>query len=112
MLYRFKSQATADTVMLQATGEQLLNIIGKAVAPQGIITVAQMPAAIATLNQAVLDSETHGTDAAADTTPASAHTPTDEAASTDPIRLRQRVAPLVAMLKECEAAGKDVVWGV
>lgn len=112
MLYRFKSQATADTVMLQATGEQLLTLMGKEVAPQGIITVAQMPAAIAALNQAVLDSEALGNDAAADTTPRSAHAPAEEAANTDPIRLRQRVAPLVAMLKECEAAGKDVVWGV
>ncbi|MBA4254936.1 MAG: DUF1840 domain-containing protein [Polaromonas sp.] len=108
MLYRFKSQATADTVMLQATGEQLLTIMGKTVAPQGIITVAQMPAAIAALNQAVLDSEALGDDAAAPT----ATTKEDEAAPTDPIRLRQRVAPLVAMLKECAAAGKDVVWGV
>lgn len=108
MLYRFKSQATADTVMLQATGEQLLTLMGKTVAPQGIITVAQMPAAIAALNQAVLDSEALGDGAAAPTAPAKE----DEAAPTDPIRLRQRVAPLVTMLKECAAAGKDVVWGV
>ncbi len=112
MLYRFKSQATADTVMLQATGEQLLAIIGKELAPKGIITVAQMPAAMAALNQAVHDSEAQGQDAAADTTPATAHTPAEEATNPDPIRLRQRVAPLVAMLKECHTAQRDVVWGV
>ena len=36
----------------------------------------------------------------------------DEPATTDPVRLRQRVTPLIAMLQESAAAGKDVVWGV
>ena len=106
MLYRFKSQATADTVMLEASGEQMLTLMGKEVAPQGIITVAQIPAAIAALQQAVLDSEARPE--AADG--AEADDPNN--AATDPVRLRQRAAPLIAMLKESASEGKDVVWGV
>jgi len=105
MLYRFKSQATADIVMLQGTGELLLKIIGKAPEPKGIITVAQMPAALDALARAVADSE--ATPAAAPDEESDEHA--QEGAS---VQLRQRAAPLVAMLKEAAAAGKDVVWGV
>ena len=49
MIYKFKSQAAADVIMLQANGEQMLTIIGKAPAAQGIVTVAQIPVAIAAL---------------------------------------------------------------
>lgn len=109
MIFRFKSQAAADTIMLKETAEALLKIMGKEVAAQGIVTAAQIPAAVAALHQAVLDSEAHnppGTDVT--------NTAANDADSEplDPVRLRQRVAPLVAMLQESAAAGKDVVWGV
>ena len=45
MLYKFKSQATADVIMLEVNGRQLLEIIGKQPGPHGIITAAQVPAA-------------------------------------------------------------------
>lgn len=105
MLYRFKSQATADIVMLQATGELLLKIMGKTPEPKGVITVAQMPAALDALARAVADSEA---------APAAApEEDSDEyVQERDSVQLRQRAAPLVTMLKEASAAGKDVVWGV
>ena len=49
MLYRFKSRASPDFVMLELHARQLLDIVGKAPAPQGIITVEQIPAAIVLL---------------------------------------------------------------
>lgn len=106
MLYRFKSQATADIVMLQATGELLLRIMGKTPEPKGIITVAQMPAALDALARAVADSEA---------APAAAQEEDSDdyvQEQRDSVQLRQRAAPLVTMLKEASAAGKDVVWGV
>ena len=110
MLYRFKSQATADLVMLNDTGEQVLAAMGKAIEPRGIITVAQIPGALARLAQAVADSETKPkTEDGTDTNPDS---DSDEAPQSDVVRLRQRAAPMAAMLKESLAAGKDVVWGV
>lgn len=114
MLYRFKSQATADLVMLNDTGEQMLAAMGKTVAPQGAITVAQIPAALAALAQAVADSEATPATAATAAKAAAAedNTDADEAPKADTVRLRQRTTPLVAMLKESLAAGKDVVWGV
>jgi cyclopropane-fatty-acyl-phospholipid synthase len=110
MIYRFKSQATADTILLAATAEQLLPIMGKEVTAQGIVTVAQIPGAIAALHQAVIDSETQHQPGEDVTN--TAEQAGDDAQATDLVRLRQRVAPLVAMLQEAADAGKDVVWGV
>lgn len=102
MLYKFKSQAAGDVIMLNDSGEQMLRILGKEVTRQGIVTVEQMPAAIAALNHAVVASETMPV-------PHLLHT---ELTQDDPVLLRQRVAPLVLLLRESQACGKDVVWGV
>jgi cyclopropane-fatty-acyl-phospholipid synthase len=57
MLYKFKSKATADLIMLEANGKQILRIIGKEPAPKGIVEVAEMPEAIEALRRAVQQEE-------------------------------------------------------
>ena len=108
MLYRFKSQSTADVVMLEPNARQLLDIIGKAAGPKGIFTVDQIPAAVAALETAVhreTDQHRNNHDALA----SEGH---DEIAEREHIGLHQRAAPLIDMLKRSLAEGKDVVWGV
>ena len=46
MLYKFKSKATGDLILLEPQGRQFLILIGKAVEPKGIIEADQMPEAI------------------------------------------------------------------
>ena len=53
MLYTFKSRAAANLIMLQSNAERVLDLIGKQPGPKGIITAAQMPAAIAALERAL-----------------------------------------------------------
>ena len=53
MLFKFKSQATSDLIMLEANGRRVLEIIGKDAGPKGIILPEQMPAAIAALEAAI-----------------------------------------------------------
>lgn len=106
MIYKFKSQADAGVIMLELNGDQMLTIIGKEPSAKGIITVAQIPAAIAALEAAVVTHEA-----------AESHvvgpTPTMElAAGGDSVRLRARAGPLVALLRNSAKGGKDVVWGV
>ena len=56
MPYKFKSRATADLIMLDANGRKLLEIIGKSPDEvHGIITVEQIPAAIAALEAAAAE---------------------------------------------------------
>ena len=52
MLFEFKSRATGSVVMTQDVGKKVLPLIGKTPDPKGIITVDQMPAAIASLEAA------------------------------------------------------------
>jgi cyclopropane-fatty-acyl-phospholipid synthase len=107
MLYKFKSRATSDLIMLEANGRQVLQIIGKAPEASGIITPDQMPQAIAALERAVKDEERSGRPADAQEA-----SDDDEAKEHVGVTLRQRVAPFVDMLRQSQSAGKEVVWGV
>lgn len=55
MLYKFKSQATADIIMLGSDAHEVMKIIGKKNTSQGIITKEQIPHAIKSLRQALID---------------------------------------------------------
>lgn len=100
MIYKFKSKASGDVIMLGPNGDQVLRIIGREPAPKGIIEVSDMAAAIAALRSAVKD----------DATPAEN---TDEEAPTAAnVALHQRVWPVIDMLERCLEAGEPVVWGV
>lgn len=104
MLYKFKSRATADLIMLEPQGRQIVSIVGKTPGTSGIVTVAQIPAAIAALEAAV----------AADEAQPPVDDAQDEATADDrkdSVRLRQRAAPFIEMLKRSAAEGVDVVWG-
>ncbi|MCF8159445.1 MAG: DUF1840 domain-containing protein [Polaromonas sp.] len=105
MIYKFKSQAAAEVIMLQANGDQMLSIIGKEPSAQGIITVAQIPAAIAALDAAI---EVHEAAVAK----RREHPELVVEVEGDSVRLRDRAAPFVELLNTSAQAGKDVVWGV
>lgn len=97
MLYKFRSKAAGDVIMLGPNGDELLRILGREPAPKGIVEVDDMPAAIASIEAAVL------AEPAAD----------DEAADEKRrIALRQRVWPMVEMLRRSHAAREVVTWGV
>ena len=96
MLYKFKSKAAGDLIMLEPNGQRVLQIIGKDPGPKGIILPEEMPAAISALEAAIASEEAEGKDA-----------PKSEGVS-----LRQRAMPLVEMMKRCQQAGKEIVWGV
>lgn len=106
MLYRFKSQATGDVVMLQPNAEELLKIIGKTPGPTGIITVEQCAPAIAAIQAEIERREAQP--------PAPADEVVDEQAGKegDSVSLRRRALPFIEMLERSSAAGKNVVWGV
>lgn len=111
MLYKFKSQVAAEVVMLQPSAEELLKIIGKEAGPQGIITVGQVPAAIAALRTEIERREAMGdgraVSASQEPVPAG-----KDVSVRDPVTLRQRAVPFMDLLERSAAAGKDVVWGV
>lgn len=108
MLYRFKSRATADLVMLEASGRRLLELLGKNPDAPGVITVAQMPDAVAALSAAVVADEAERARLAQEAQ--ARDEPPPEPA--DKVTLRMRVAPFIEMLHHCMREKSDVVWGV
>ncbi len=47
MIYKSKSQADSDVIMPEPNSDQLLTIIGREPSAKSIVSVAQIPAAIA-----------------------------------------------------------------
>lgn len=107
MLYKFKSPAAGDLIMLEPNGRRVLEAIGKDAGPQGIILAADMGAAISALEQAVAQEDADHKAAVA-----LAESQGEAAPKQDAVSLRQRALPFIEMLKRCSTAGKDMVWGV
>ncbi len=106
-LYKFKSKAGADVIMMQPHGDHLLTLIGKAPAPKGIIEVAAMPAALQAIEAAVNAEEEARRKAEAE-----AAAEGRKLATAEGVSLRQRVWPLFELMKRAQAEGSDIVWGV
>jgi regulator of protease activity HflC (stomatin/prohibitin superfamily) len=107
MLFKFKSKATGDLIMLEPNGRRVLQIIGKDAQPKGIILPEQMPAAVGALEAAIAKEEAEQK-AMIDDAKAKGETPP----RFDAISLRQRAVPFLDMLRRCEKAGEEIVWGV
>lgn len=110
MLYQFKSRAAADLILLEPHGRQILQTIGKTPDPTGILTAAQIPAALAALEAAVAADEARLREAAQQAAEADPNAPEDE--PRDTVRLRQRAAPFIDLLRRSLQEDCDVVWGV
>jgi hypothetical protein len=107
MIYKFKSKAAGDVIMMGPTGDQVLRAIGRDPAPKGIFEVADMPGAIAAIERAIADDE-----AARKQAEQEAAAEGKKLAPRDAVSLRQRAWPLVEMMKRAIAEGHEIVWGV
>ncbi len=111
MLYKFKSKATGDLIMLQPNGQRVLEIIGKdcrdGASAQGIILPADMPRAVTALEAAIAQEEASQQAAIAQALARNEVPPRFAA-----ISLRQRAVPFIDMLRRCAKAEHEIVWGV
>ncbi|MDE2617996.1 MAG: DUF1840 domain-containing protein [Burkholderiales bacterium] len=108
MLYKFKSRAAADLIMLEPNGRRLLQIIGKPLdEKQGILQPQDMGGAIAALEAAITQEEARQQAARE-----AAVAPGEEPPKAEDVSLRQRAAPFIEMLRRCQKADKEIVWGV
>jgi hypothetical protein len=100
MLYKFSSAATGDLIMLGPHGDQMLRLLGREPAPRGILEPEALTAAIGALQAAVAaeSPDAGGRNAASDDDPSTA--------------LRQRLWPVIEMMRRAQAAGTSVLWGV
>ncbi|HEX6362685.1 MAG TPA: DUF1840 domain-containing protein [Albitalea sp.] len=107
MIYKFKSKAAGDVIMMGPSGDHVLRIIGKQPAAKGIIEPDTMPAAIAAIERAILEEEAQRKQAEAEAEAEGRTLP-----PRDSVTLRQRAWPLVDMMKRAHAADEEIVWGV
>ena len=117
MIYEFKCRATGSVVMTQAVGERILQTIGKPAEPKGIITLAQMDAALAALRQAVAAERAAMAQGRAQARAEQSRPDKDVDAHTEEGRLpgisfSQRAQPFIEMLERAQAGGRDITWGV
>jgi hypothetical protein len=107
MLYKFKSKAAGDLIMLEPNGRRVLEIIGKDAGPTGIIQPGEMGPAVAALEAAITQEEADH-NAMVEEAQARGEVPP----RFDAVSLRQRAVPFLDMLRRCDKAGKEIVWGV
>ena len=107
MIYKFKSKSAGDVIMMGPNGDHLMRLLGREPAPKGIIEVKDMPAAIQALEQAVAADEAARAQAEAEAAAKGETLPPREGVS-----LRQRVWPMVEMIKRSHSHNHDIVWGV
>ncbi len=111
MLYKFKSKATGDVIMLEPQGRQILQLIGKSPDAKGIVLSDEMPAAIQALREAVAQEE-EALAAAEHAQNSQEGAQTSVQSASGSIRLKQRVVPFIDMLQRAHRENVDVVWGV
>jgi hypothetical protein len=97
MIYKFKSKAASDLIMLGPNGDRLLRLIGREPQAKGIIEPQAMPTAMTDLKKAIAAEEAQRNER-----PSDSH----------PISLRQRLWPMIEMMKRAQAADEPIVWGV
>jgi len=95
-MYRFKSKADGDLIMMGPVGDQILRIVGREPASQGIIEVAALPDAIRALEEAIAAAEFARRDA-------------KRADNDDDDR---GARPMLEMMRRSLAEHADIVWGV
>jgi hypothetical protein len=101
MIYKFKSKAAGDLIMLGPNGDQMLRLLGREPTAKGIVDVEQLAPAVAALRAAVRDDEAR---AEADTD--------EETPGRNAVTLRQRLWPVIEMFERALEAKQPVVWGV
>ncbi len=109
MLIIFKSKAAGDVMMFGDVAMTLMEIMGKAVTEKGIVTVEQLPDAIARLKAAVAQDKAES--------PIVDHDErlfekTPEGGKREHVSLARRAMPLIELLEFSLKEEVPVTWGV
>ena len=114
MLFKFKSRACADLIMLEADGRRILKAMLGDDPVKGIVQAADLALALSRLDAAVAQDEAlRQARANKSAAPTQSQDEDGEGEAALPaVRLAQRAAPMQQMLRRCMAEEADLVWGV
>ncbi len=113
MLFKFKSKATADLIMLDADARRLLKVMLGDDPVKGIVLCQDLPAVLAKIDAAVLHDEDQRQAQSQKPKPTPlADTENPHLTELSAVRLAQRAAPMRQMIQSSIAEKSDIVWGV
>jgi hypothetical protein len=109
MIVTFQSRNSADVMMFGDVARHMMQLIGKEPADRGVVTVEDLPAAIARLKAAIAADK-----AARTNRPAGAQAENKAAADErEPVvGIAQRALPLLELLERSLKEDAPVLWGV
>jgi hypothetical protein len=106
-LIRFQSRETADVLMLAHHAQPFLQAWGKDPKVPGVLLPADMPKAREATEAAVAAEEAMQAQRIAQAKARGEVVP-----EFDPIGLRHRSVPLLEMMRRCQGAEVEIVWGL
>jgi Domain of unknown function (DUF1840) len=114
MLFRFKSKATADLIMLEADARRLLRIMTGAEATRGILRGETLELALRRLQTAVQEDEAlrRRLQERVRSGQASEQEIDEDRQQQVQVRLAQRAQPMITLMERSLAQAADLVWGV
>ena len=110
MIIIFQSKVSGDVMMFGDVAQKLMELMGKTPAERGIVTVDQLPAAIARLKAAVADDKAMHAGLQDEDLPAFEET--QDGAKRPYVSLARRAIPLIDLLELSLKKQVPVVWGV
>ncbi|MCX7164358.1 MAG: DUF1840 domain-containing protein [Betaproteobacteria bacterium] len=113
MIVIFQSPASGDVIMFGDVAQRMMKIMGKDVTDKGIVTVEQLPDAIARLKAAIEEDKQQRAGLQDEDLPQTEPAGSGGAKSSRPfVTLTQRAVPLLELLEWSLKKKKPVVWGV
>jgi hypothetical protein len=110
MLFKFKSKAASDLIMLEPDARALLRMMLGNDPVKGIVLAQDLPATIARLEAALAQESANKT--LHKGANASFEYKNGDETIENGVHISQRAVPMLQMLKRCLAEKSDVVWGV
>ncbi|MCK9388188.1 MAG: DUF1840 domain-containing protein [Sulfuritalea sp.] len=114
MIVTFQSPASGDVIMFGDVAKRMMEIMGKDASDKGIVTVEQLPAAIARLKAAIEEDKQQRAGLQEEDLPQTEKVGGDGTAQNSRpfVTLAQRAVPLLELLEWSLKKKKPVVWGV
>ncbi len=100
----FRSEVGPDIMMFDDVAHRMMELMGKDKTERGVVTVDQLPDAIARLKTAAAADRTAHGDPLDDED--------EESEVARPVGLAQRIVPLIELLEISLSRHKPVTWGV
>ena len=113
MIVIFQSPASGDVIMFGDVAQRMMKLMSKDVTDKGIVTVEQLPDAIARLKAAIEEDKQQRAGLHEEDLPRTEPDRGGGAQSSRPfVTLTQRAVPLLELLEWSLKKKKPVVWGV